>query len=103
MQHVRFRSFFRSLNELLKPKGQIFLTTVPDNFIKRSIYKQFEEEKWEKYAPKETIFAEYTDDPQEHVRELLRNVGFEIDVCEVEVGLYKTENFEGIVHLKSRD
>lgn len=62
----------------------------------RSFRKQFGEAKCESYAPKKEVFAEYTDNPEKHLRELLNDVGFDVDVWQAEPGHFKTESFQGI-------
>ncbi|GJQ66754.1 putative juvenile hormone acid methyltransferase [Trypoxylus dichotomus] len=87
--------FFTALHKMLKPGGQIFTTMFSDNCIKRSIYRQAKEEKWAKYIKPDLIFADYTDNPDQYLRKLLEDIGFQVDVCHVKSKAYQTQNFGG--------
>ncbi|KRT84896.1 methyltransferase, partial [Oryctes borbonicus] len=83
------RAFFNGLWKMLKPGGQVFVTMFSDHCFKRSFYRQSKEDKWAKYIQPETIFTDYTDKPDEYLRGLLTDVGFQVDICKVEHRTYQ--------------
>ncbi|GJQ66752.1 putative juvenile hormone acid methyltransferase [Trypoxylus dichotomus] len=91
------RGFFTSLHKMLKPNGQIVTTALNDNFLKRSLCRQAKEERWAKYVKPDLIFANYTNKPDQYLRTLLTDIGFQVDICHVKYKTYQTEHFEELI------
>ncbi|KAK9717696.1 hypothetical protein QE152_g23625 [Popillia japonica] len=89
------RSLVSTLHAFLKPEGQLFIITLPDNFFKRGLDKQFQNEKWIKYKPKQPLFTEYTKNPIQYLTTILQNTGFEVNKCEYDNQFYTTNDLEG--------
>ncbi|KRT82458.1 methyltransferase, partial [Oryctes borbonicus] len=91
------KTFFTHIREMLKTNGQIFVITLTNNFLKVSYSKQFKEQKWNKFVPPQQIFAEYSSNPEKYLRNLLEDVGFEVNLCIQEEIYLTVENIRDFI------
>lgn len=87
---------------MLKPEGQIFLTTVVSHPIIGSFKKHFKEGTWSKYLKNEKYVMDYTNDAMGHFRELAESVGFKVIKCQIEQHADDIVNFAGrflVIHI----
>lgn len=73
----------------------MFIIFLTNNYFEQGLYKQYKEEKWLKFKPLQSIFADYTTNPVMYLTELLHSTNFKIDVCEYEEISFTTNNFKG--------
>lgn len=73
----------------------MFIIFLTNNYFEQGLHKQYKEEKWLKFKPLQSIFADYTTNPVMYLTELLHSTNFKIDVCEYEEISFTTNNFKG--------
>ncbi|GJQ66755.1 hypothetical protein Trydic_g4695 [Trypoxylus dichotomus] len=87
------KTMLKRFCQMLQPNGQIFATTLVDNFLNPSFLRQFKEPKWAKYIPNEHVFANYTDNPKQYLTSLSNDVGLRLELCDYEKRMIIVEDF----------
>ncbi|GJQ69613.1 putative methyltransferase [Trypoxylus dichotomus] len=75
------RSLMKNFYEILKPSGQVFISTIVNSAVYESFRRLCKEGVWSKYVPDEQTFGEYTNDPVKYVTTIMQNVGFKVELC----------------------